>query len=192
VKSDLASLPESEAKKGIKESLEGIEKSVEYINKIVSDLQDFARKDSPKPVAVNVEKTVQEILSSNIIPHHIAVSFSMQKDFPTLILDESYLKRIMTNLISNAVQAMPTDGKLTITAFRLNDRAVINVEDNGVGIPEELKSKMFKPLFTTKPKGQGFGLAAVKKLTEAMQGTVTFESENGKGTKFILSFPTPQ
>jgi signal transduction histidine kinase len=102
------------------------------------------------------------------------------------------LKRIMTNLISNAVQAMPTDGKLTIAAFRQNDRAVINVQDNGMGIPEELKSKMFKPLFTTKAKGQGFGLAVVKKLTEAMQGTVTFESENGKGTKFILSFPTPQ
>jgi two-component system CheB/CheR fusion protein len=192
VKSDLASLPENEAKKGIKESLESIEKNVEYINKIVSDLQDFARKESPKPTAVNVEKTIQEILSSTIIPQHIAVSVSMQKDFPTLILDESYLKRIMTNLISNAVQAMPTDGKLTIAAFRQNDRAVINVQDNGMGIPEELKSKMFKPLFTTKAKGQGFGLAVVKKLTEAMQGTVTFESENGKGTKFILSFPISQ
>lgn len=192
VESDLASLPESEAKKGIKESLDSVKKNVEYINKIVSDLQDFARKESPKPTAVNLEKTIQEILSSTIIPQHIAVSVSIQKEFPTLILDESYLKRIIINLISNAVQAMPIDGKLTIAAFRQNDRAVINVEDNGVGIPEELKSKMFKPLFTTKAKGQGFGLAVVKKLTEAMQGTVTFESENGKGTKFILSFPIPQ
>jgi two-component system CheB/CheR fusion protein len=192
MKSDLASLPESQERKGIKESLESIEKNVEYINKIVSDLQDFARKGSPKPTAVNVEKAIQEILSSTIIPQHIAVSISMQKDFPPLILDESYLKRIITNLISNAVQAMPTDGKLMIAVFRQNNRAVINVEDNGVGVPEELKSKMFKPLFTTKAKGQGFGLAVVKKLTEAMQGTVTFESENGKGTKFILSFPTPQ
>jgi two-component system, chemotaxis family, CheB/CheR fusion protein len=191
VKSDLTSLPENEAKKGIRESLESIEKNTEYINKIVSDLQDFARKEAPKPVAVNVEKIIQEILSSTIIPQHVAVSISMQKDFPTLILDESYLKRIMTNLISNAVQAMPTDGKLTIAAFRQNDRAVINVQDNGMGIPEELKSKMFKPLFTTKAKGQGFGLAVVKKLTEAMQGIVTFESENRKGTKFILSFPIP-
>jgi two-component system CheB/CheR fusion protein len=191
VKSDLASLPESEAKKGVEESLESIEKNVEYINKIVSDLQDFARKGSPKQTAVNVEKKIQEILSANIIPQHVAVSLSIEKDFPTLILDESYLKRIMTNLISNAFQAMSTDGKLTITAFRQNDRAVITVEDNGVGVHEELKSKMFKPLFTTKAKGQGFGLAVVKKLTEAMQGTVTFESENGKGTKFILSFPLP-
>jgi signal transduction histidine kinase len=189
VKTDLASLPESEAKKGVEESLESIEKNVEYINKIVSDLQDFARKDLPKPTAINLEKTIQEILSANIVPQNLAVSVSIEKDFPTLILDESYLKRIMTNLISNAVQAMPTDGKLTIVAFRQNDRAVINVEDNGVGIPVELKSKIFKPLFTTKAKGQGFGLAVVKKLTEAIHGTVTFESEKGKGTKFIIELP---
>jgi two-component system CheB/CheR fusion protein len=189
VKLDLDSLPESEVKKGIKESLEGIENNVEYINKIVSDLQDFARKEAPQLAAVNVEKIVQEVLSSTIIPQHISVSVSIEKDFPTLILDESYFKRIITNLISNAVQAMTTTGKLTITAFRQNNRAIINVQDNGTGIPEELKSKMFKPLFTTKAKGQGFGLAVVKKLTEAISGTVTFESENGRGTKFILSFP---
>jgi two-component system, chemotaxis family, CheB/CheR fusion protein len=191
VKSELGSLPESEEKKGIKESLDGIEKNVEYINKIVSDLQDFARKEAPQFGIVNVETIVQEVLSSINIPEHITVSNTMEKGFPALTLDESHIKRILTNLISNAVQAMPTTGKLTITAFRQNNKAVINVEDNGIGIPEELRSKMFKPLFTTKAKGQGFGLAVVKKLTEAMNGTVTFESKNGNGTKFILSFPIP-
>lgn len=58
-----------------------------------------------------------------------------------------------------------------------------------MGIPEEARSKLFTPLFTTKSKGQGFGLAVVKRLTETMGGTVTFESEVGKGTKFILGFP---
>ncbi len=192
VKSEMGSLPESAEKKGIKESLEGIEKNVEYINKIVSDLQDFARKEEPQFATVNVEKMIREVLSTTNIPEHVAVSVSMEKGFPTLALDESYLKRILTNLISNAVQAMPTTGKLTIAALRQNDEAVISVEDNGIGIPEELKNKMFKPLFTTKAKGQGFGLAVVKKLTEAMQGTVTFESKNGKGTKFILRFPFPK
>ncbi len=191
VKSDFASLPECEAKNGIKESLESIEKNVEYINKIVTDLQDFARKEAPELAAVNVEKTIQEVLTSMPVLQHIALSVSMEKGFPTLTLDESYLRRIMTNLISNAVQAMPTTGKLTIAAFCQNDKAVITVEDDGIGIPEEFKSKMFKPLFTTKAKGQGFGLAVVKKLTEAMRGTITFESQNQKGTKFILSFPLP-
>lgn len=191
VKSEMGSLPESAEKKGIKESLEGIEKNVEYINKIISDLQDFARKEEPQFTTVNVEKMIREVLSTTNIPEHVAVFVSMEKNFPPLALDESYLKRILTNLISNAVQAMHTSGKLTIAALRQNDKAIISVEDNGVGIPEELKNKMFKPLFTTKAKGQGFGLAVVKKLTEAMHGTVTFESKNGKGTKFILRFTLP-
>jgi signal transduction histidine kinase len=67
---------------------------------------------------------------------------------------------------------------------------IVTVDDTGVGIPVEVRSKLFLPLFTTKSKGQGFGLAVVKRLTETMGGTVTFESEVGKGTKFILSLPS--
>jgi signal transduction histidine kinase len=63
------------------------------------------------------------------------------------------------------------------------------VKDTGHGIPEEVKSKLFTPLFTTKSKGQGFGLAVVKRLTEAMGGTVSFESVNGKGAKFAIRLP---
>ena len=188
VKSDLASIPESEEKKSISESLGSIEKNLGYINKIVSDLQDFARKQVPQLAPVNVKEIIQEILSEANIPQRITVSILMEKNFPMLILDESYLKRIITNLVSNAVQAMPITGKLTIRACRQKDNAIITVEDNGTGIPEEAKSNMFKPLFTTKAKGQGFGLAVVKKLTEAMSGTVTFESESEKGTKFTLNF----
>ncbi len=69
------------------------------------------------------------------------------------------------------------------------DKIFISVQDTGLGISEETKDKLFKPLFTTKAKGQGFGLAVVKKLTEALNGKVTFESEVGKGTRFTLVFP---
>ena len=70
-----------------------------------------------------------------------------------------------------------------------NDKIFISVQDTGLGIPEEAKDKLFKPLFTTKAKGQGFGLAVVKKLTEALNGNVSFESAIGKGTRFTLEFP---
>jgi two-component system, NtrC family, sensor histidine kinase HydH len=100
-----------------------------------------------------------------------------------------YLRRILANLVSNAVQAMPNGGNLTISAFRQDGKALITVEDSGSGLSEDAKSRLFTPLFTTKSKGQGFGLAVVKKLTEAMGGAVTFDSEKGKGAKFILSFP---
>ena len=103
--------------------------------------------------------------------------------------DPAAIKRILTNLSSNAIQAMPKGGKLTVEAACTDDKVFISVQDTGVGIPQEDKDKLFKPLFTTKAKGQGFGLAVVKKLTEALNGIVSVESESGKGTLFNLEFP---
>jgi signal transduction histidine kinase len=99
------------------------------------------------------------------------------------------LKRILANLISNAVQAMTKGGRVTVDAFCQDGGTVISIADNGEGISDEFKDKIFTPLFTTKSRGQRFGLPVVKKLTEAMGGTITFESKKGKGTKFILKFP---
>jgi two-component system nitrogen regulation sensor histidine kinase NtrY len=73
---------------------------------------------------------------------------------------------------------------------RIRGEVVITVHDTDVGIPEGVKSKLFTPLFTTKSKGQGFGLAVVKIMTEALGGTVSFESEEGKGTRFIVRLPS--
>ena len=87
---------------------------------------------------------------------------------------------------------MPKGGKLTVQAYKDANDTIITVEDTGEGIPEEAKAKIFQPLFTTKSKGQGFGLAVVKRLTEALNGTATFESEPGKGTKFKLRFSPKQ
>jgi signal transduction histidine kinase len=86
---------------------------------------------------------------------------------------------------------MPDGGKLTVQAHREKTTVIITVQDTGVGIPEEAKDKLFTPLFTTKAKGQGFGLAVVKRLTEALGGTVTFESREGKGTTFTIILPAP-
>jgi signal transduction histidine kinase len=84
--------------------------------------------------------------------------------------DFSMLKRVFINLIQNAVQAMPNSGALKITAQRQGNEAEFSVEDTGEGIPEEVKGKLFTPLFTTKSKGQGFGLAVVKRLIEVQHG----------------------
>jgi signal transduction histidine kinase len=81
---------------------------------------------------------------------------------------------------------MPNGEKLTINATCENGKAQISVEDTGQGISPEAKSKLFTPLVTSKAKRQGFGLVVVKRLTEALDGTVTYESEMGKRTKFII------
>jgi signal transduction histidine kinase len=87
---------------------------------------------------------------------------------------------------------MPNPGKLTIQAKeeKATNSFVLSVEDTGVGIPVEVQEKIFTPLFTTKSKGQGFGLAVVKRVTEALGGTISFESQVGKGTTFTVTLPT--
>jgi PAS domain S-box-containing protein len=188
-KTDLASTPESEEKKNIQESLDEIENNVSYINKIVADLQDYARPLSPKLEEIDLEKTVHSVLANINIPGNVTVKHSIRKDLPKLKLDQSYIQRILTNLSNNAIQAMPKGGKLTINAITKNGKVIISVEDTGEGIPESFRNKLFMPLATTKSKGQGFGLSVVKRFTERLGGTVTFESEVGKGTKFIIELP---
>ena len=166
-----------------------MKRTSDYINKIVADLQDFARPLSPRIEDTDLEQIIQSVLAILVIPQDITVTCSITKNFPKLKTDQSYLQRILTNLSNNAIQAMPKGGKLTIAVFSKNGKAAIVVEDSGEGIPESVKSKIFTPLVTTKAKGQGFGLSVVKRFVEALGGTVTFESDAGKGTKFIVELP---
>ncbi len=185
----LHSLPENEANQELADSMRVIEEQTFYIDKIVTDLQDYAKPLAPHIEEVNLESIVESVLSTMDIPENIQVAYSIEEGYSKLMIDSSYMKRILTNLLNNAVQAMPNGGTLTINGYYRDLRAFMSVEDTGEGIPEETRNKLFKPLFTTKAKGQGFGLAVVKKLTEALNGTITFESEKEKGTKFIIQFP---
>ena len=103
--------------------------------------------------------------------------------------DPTFMKRALTNLINNAIQAMPDGGELTVTAYEKEKSVIITVGDTGVGIPENVKPLIFKPLMTTKAKGQGLGLAVVKRLVEALGGQIGFESQEGKGTTFTIELP---
>jgi signal transduction histidine kinase len=193
-KGELKNLPEGDARESLKESLDIIEEQTIYVNKIVADLQDYAKPLTPKPEEVNLENTIKAVLSSVNLrstdqPEGINIEYNISEDFPKLKVDESYLRRIIQNLVTNAIQAMPNGGSLTINASRKKGKAIVTVEDTGEGIPINVRDKLFTPLVTTKSKGQGFGLAVVKRFTEGMGGTVTFESEVGKGTKFIISLP---
>ena len=137
-----------------------------------------------------LQEIIEDVFSSLKVPENIQVVYSIETSFlQKLMTDPSAMKRILTNLCSNAIQAMPKGGKLTLDAAYKDDKIFMSVQDTGVGIPDETKDKLFKPLFTTKSKGQGFGLAVVKKLTDALNGKVSVESEIGKGTRFTVEFP---
>ena len=185
---ELSDLPDSEQKRSIKENLESIDQCVDYINKIVQDLQDFARPIIPVLKHVNLDSLCEEVLFK-IVPEKIEASSKVEIDVKRIFTDPDLLKRVLTNLVNNAIQAMPGGGKLSLYAFPEARNVVISVSDTGVGIPEMIKPKLFSPLVTTKSKGQGFGLPVVKRTVDALGGSVSFVSEEGKGTTFSISLP---
>ena len=187
-KNEIDSLPDNDAKNNLRECTSNIEENLNYIKKIVNDLQDFAKPPSPALEEVKVEAIILDVLSANYIPDNIHVNYSIGEENPKLLTDPTYFKRILANLISNAVQAMPDGGKLSIKVNREDGKVIVSVKDTGQGIPREVRERIFTPLTTTKARGQGFGLAVVKKLTEALNGSVKFESDIGKGTQFTLEF----
>ena len=189
-KTELSTIPDSEEKNNIEESLTEIEKNIDYINKIVQDLQDFARPLNPNAGEADLKLIIDKLLEKNDLPKNVKVSVKVEDDAKKIVVDADYLNRILYNLVTNAVQAMSKGGRLTIHTYKEANDTVIAVKDTGVGIPKEIQGKVFTPMFTTKSKGQGFGLPVVKRMTESLGGTVTFESEEGKGTTFIIHLPT--
>jgi two-component system CheB/CheR fusion protein len=188
-KDDLASLPQSEIKKNIIESMKEIEDQISYINKIVADLQDYSRPLKPSTEETNLKKLIANLLLGTETPKNIKTVAEIADDIQNVKVDPAYLRRILTNLLINAEQAMPNGGKITITAHKQSGKYLITVEDTGEGIPEDVKPNLFQPLFTTKSKGQGFGLAVSKRLAIAMGGDITFESQKGNGSKFTIKLP---
>jgi signal transduction histidine kinase len=170
-------------------SIDFIEEQADYISKIVADLQDYARPLNPEFTEVELCQFIDDAFKALAIPDGVKARLVCERQVLFVKLDRTFMKRVLTNLSTNAVQAMPKGGKLTVKASRENNSAVIVVEDTGVGIPDDVKAKIFTPMFTTKAKGQGFGLAVVKRLVEAQGGTIGFESEVGKGTRFIVKLP---
>jgi PAS domain S-box-containing protein len=189
IDNDVASLNESEVKASLQESVKCIQDNLQYIAKIVEDLQDYARPLKPNKEIIIINKVIEDVMLIVPVTSNHQVIFNVEKGLPEFTSDSLILKRIITNLVQNAIQAMPDGGRLTIQAYHRDTHIFITVEDTGVGIPEEFKPKIFMPMMTTKAKGQGLGLAVVKRLVEILNGTISFESQEGKGTTFTIGFP---
>jgi PAS domain S-box-containing protein len=185
-KKDLNKLSPSMEKESIQESLSEIESSVTYINKIVQDLQDYSKPIKLSIQEVNLQSLCNDVLSTINIPSNVEVESFVDESAKKICSDPLIVQRILTNLLNNAIQAMPKGGKLTFRAQMKSNNVTISIADTGAGIPEEIREKLFTPLITTKAKGQGFGLAVVKRMCEALGGIVSFESELGKGTVFTI------
>jgi signal transduction histidine kinase len=179
----------SEEKQKMKEPLSAIGQQARYMNKIVLDLQDYAGPLRPELKETDLTILVNGVLLTLQMPQTIQVSIEIPRDFPKISVDPTLMTRALTNLLRNAIEAMPQGGKLTIEASQAHGEIFIRIRDTGVGIAEENVPKLFKPLFTTKAKGQGFGLPVCKQIIEAHGGSIAVESQLGKGTTFTLRMP---
>ncbi len=168
--------------------LELAERNVEYSNKIINDLLDYSRKIYIEKTETTPQSIIRETLSSIQIPKKIQVKDRTQRE-PMINIDTQKMKRVFTNLITNAIDAMPKGGKLTITNRKRGDKLEFAFTDTGKGIPNEIKEKIWTPLFTTKAKGMGLGLAICKRMVEAHNGSISVESNVGKGTTFTIKIP---
>ncbi|MGZ4904802.1 MAG: ATP-binding protein [Halobacteriota archaeon] len=166
---------------------EKMSEQIYYMDKIVSDLQDYARPVAPEREQVAISTLINEVLES--LPHTDGVETTVDAHDLIITADPYLMRRVFANLILNAVQAMPEGGRLMISATTADDSVAISVRDTGVGIPEEMIDTLFSPLATGKAKGTGLGLAVVKRIVEAHNSTITFESEEGKGTTFTVTLP---
>jgi len=182
-------LRELAEKYGIPELMEGAGDQIEYMNKIVSDLQDYAKEVEPKLVETSISGLIDETLSMTSIPENVKISVVVEKGLPKLIVDPALMKRVFTNLVINALEAMPDGGRLKIEASVKGEEALIDFHDTGVGIAEENLDKMFQPLFTTRAKGMGLGLVVAKRLVEAHSGEITIRSKVGEGSAFTVKLP---
>jgi len=181
----LVNLPEM-----LNRSREGLKR----IQQIVKDLRDFARLDESDLHEVDLNAGIQSTV--NIILGHakkkqVKIETDLDKRLPKVACQPAKVNQVVMNLLSNAIDASHENGRVTIRTASIDGEARIEVQDEGQGIPPELRDRIFDPFFTTKPVGEGtgLGLSISYGIVNDHGGTIEVESEPGKGAKFIVCLP---
>jgi len=170
-------------------TLKVLDKQIDIANKIVTDLLDFTRIRPPSLVRVDLNNLINESLSWVEVPENVTIAASLNGNSLPVKIDAEQVGRVFTNIISNAIQAMNGKGELKIDTGLEDGLAWTRFTDTGCGIPEENLEKIFEPLFTTKPKGIGLGLAITKRLVDQNGGKIEVASQIDKGTTFTVKLP---
>lgn len=177
----------------IKEKLNDYTKTliqqIDTMSSIASAFSNFAKMPAQQNETLNVPKIVK--LALDIFNERNIIFFTEEEEEILAIFDRTQLIRVVTNLVKNALQASEENPQQRIEVSVKTDEnyACILIKDNGSGISEENKTRIFEPKFTTKSSGMGLGLGIIKTIIEAYKGTITFTSKEGEGTTFEVKFP---
>jgi len=177
-----------------KTSLKKINHHLDRIRKVVHNMLGYARRMEPRLEDVDINETLNQtldLLENYARINNIDIQTDLSSDLPIIASDQAQLQQVFLNLISNAIDVVGEDGLVGVKSEKMNSHIVVNVSDNGPGIPRDKQKKIFDPFFTTKQngKGTGLGLWVSYNIIEKMGGTITFKSEEGKGTTFTVRIP---
>ncbi len=178
----------------VRDSLREVRAQVDRCKNITHKLLDFARKREPVLQDVDVVRLIDDmarLVDKEASYKNVTLVRDLPQDLPLLRTDAPLLRQVVLNLMTNALHAVPSGGRIEASA-RADDEVVeILIRDNGSGITPENLKKIFNPFFTTKPPGQGtgLGLSMCHNLVSGMQGQIFVESEVGKGTTFTVRLP---
>jgi len=182
--------PESKRRRILELSLSEIQRLSEMLRNMLS----FSKPEEEKRRPVKIDELIEGILlvmEKQMKESNIQVEASFDSDIPEVMASTNQMRQVMLNILKNAKEAMPKGGTLTVRTTREGNKVLIHIQDTGIGIPEEIRDKIFEAFFTTKQKvkGVGLGLSVCYGIIKDHGGEIKVESEEGKGTTFTLSLP---
>lgn len=174
--------------------LDNIIKAALHAREIIKKMMYFSRQTPPRETQVNLNRLIEDgmyLFEARCAKNGTSVTKSLCKNLPSIDADLSQLQQVFTNLIINAIHAMPEEGELNIETVFEDQAVYLIVADTGVGMTEETVKQIFLPFFTTKDvkQGTGLGLSVVHGIVQAHGGDIDVKSSPGKGTRFKIRFP---
>ncbi len=176
-------------------------RETDRLNSLINDFLIYARPTPNTMKEMELGQVIKELLEVSYHRPDMPPNIKWETDLEAgihLISDPHLIKQIFWNLINNAIEAMPSGGRIRIVTRQIKNDPQhpenlleVRFEDTGVGIPNEYRDKIFDPFFTTRDSGSGLGLSIVWRIVEAMKGKISVESEVGRGSTFIIHIPCP-
>ena len=170
-------------------------KEAQRIDKTIQEILSFSSTSKAERSALNVNNLLEEVLESvkgSAEEANVSIDWRPATVLPMLSADRHQLRKVFTNIIVNAIQALKDGGNVRVETVGSPEQIAVSIKDDGPGIPRKIKRKVFNPFFTTRDSGTGLGLAIAKKISEDHNGSVELKTKEGKGTEFIVCLPVPE
>ena len=174
----------------VQEHLTRIDRQVSVIDSVITALSDIARLPEPMLIECDVREMVCDVVHGIGLAESVVVQNNLADDLPAIWVDKNQIPIVLRNLIRNARDAMPEAGSITIDSELQDGLLVIHVTDEGIGIGDDEIGKIMEPLYSTKARGMGLGLAISMAILKKNGCDMTVDSELGVGTTFSVKFPT--